>query len=413
MTFRKFLFWLHLAAGLIAGLSIAIMCFTGTVLAFEKQIVAWSERDARLVEVPAPGTPRLSLDELSAAVRAHSPDAKPTAITVSADPRAAVTFALGRNGALYANPYTGEIRTPASTKVHDFMHVMEDWHRWLALSGDNRPIGKAINGACNVAFFVLAVTGLYLWMPRNWSWRSVRAVALFNPSASGKARDFNWHNVIGLWSAPILIVLTLTALPISYRWAGNLIYTLAGEEAPAPGPGGMAGAPVQVPTPPAGVRPLGRDELLSRIQISHTSWTEITLRLAAPGRGGPPAGAPGAGNATRQNRPAGGDARAGETRPAVQPATFVVKTPGAWPRTASTTVSLDPFTGDELRTDTFASLSTGRKIRTWTRFLHTGEALGVVGQFLAGVASLGGCFLVYTGVALSWRRFFRRKKAAA
>ena len=42
-TFRKIVFWTHLAMGLIAGLSIAIMCFTGVLLAFEHEIVEWAE----------------------------------------------------------------------------------------------------------------------------------------------------------------------------------------------------------------------------------------------------------------------------------------------------------------------------------------------------------------------------------
>ncbi|WNZ58636.1 PepSY domain-containing protein [Myxococcus sp. MxC21-1] len=44
------------------------------------------------------------------------------------------------------------------------------------------------------------------------------------------------------------------------------------------------------------------------------------------------------------------------------------------------------------------------------RFLHTGEALGLLGQLVAAIASLGGVFLVYTGFALSWRRFFSRRR---
>ena len=36
---------------------------------------------------------------------------------------------------------------------------------------------------------------------------------------------------------------------------------------------------------------------------------------------------------------------------------------------------------------------------------HTGEVLGIPGQTIAGLVSLGGCFLFYTGIALSWRRF--------
>ena len=43
---------------------------------------------------------------------------------------------------------------------------------------------------------------------------------------------------------------------------------------------------------------------------------------------------------------------------------------------------------------------------------HTGEFLGFWGQTLAGVVSLITCVVVYTGLALSWRRFFGKKRRA-
>lgn len=395
---RRILFWAHLVAGVIAGLAIGIMCFTGAALAFEKDLVAWAERDARRVTVPADAT-RLPLAVLGENVRAFAPDAKPLAITVAADPAAAVTFSLGRDHAVYANPYTGEVRRPASTRMHDFMHVMEDWHRWLALGGDNRPIGKAINGACNLAFFFLAVSGLYLWWPRQFTWRSVKAVALFNGRLTGKARDFNWHNAIGLWTAPILIVLTLTAVPISYRWATNTIYRMTGETPPAsPGPGGAAGPVVALPPPPPGAKPLSHDALLAAAAQAAPGWESLTLRLGSPNRGPRP-------GATAAEAPATPPERKGPQAVAV-----TVREPNAWPRTAATTLSLDPFTGDILRREGQADLSAARQIRGWMRYLHTGEALGFWGQLVAGLASLGGCVLVYTGFALAWRRFVPAKQ---
>jgi uncharacterized iron-regulated membrane protein len=39
------------------------------------------------------------------------------------------------------------------------------------------------------------------------------------------------------------------------------------------------------------------------------------------------------------------------------------------------------------------------------RFLHTGEALGLPGQAVAGIASLGATLLVFTGLSLALRRF--------
>jgi uncharacterized iron-regulated membrane protein len=415
--FRSVLFWTHLVCGLVAGTSIGIMCFTGATLAFENELVSWAERDARRVEVPA-GAQRLPIDELQKKFRVAQPEARPSGIAISHDPRDAVVFQLGRDGAFYANPYTGEVRTPASTKVHDFLHLMEDWHRVLALGGDHRPIGKAINGACNLAFFGLAVTGLYIWMPRSWSWRSVRAVALFKGGLSGKARDFNWHNVIGLWSAPVLIVLTLTAVPMSYRWGTNLIFRLAGEEVPAqvqPGMNGMAGPVVEVPKPEPGTRPLSQEALIAAIQAQFPRWELLTMRTGGGPRG--PGGAPRAANQNPESRPATSSERSarpdgerprGEGR-TPQAVTVTVKEPGSWPRTATTTVSLNPYTGEVLKHEDYADLPTSRQIRSWTRFLHTGQALGLVGQLVAGLACLGGCVLVYTGFALAWRRFFGKR----
>ena len=417
---RTIFFWLHLAAGLIAGLAIAIMSFTGVVLAFEDEIVAWSERDARRVEVPAdPAAARLPLAELQRRVREAHPDLRSPGVTVSNDPGAAVVFSAGRESGYYVNPYTGEIRQPASTAVHDFMDVMVDWHRYLALAGESRPIGKAINGACNLAFLFLAVSGLYLWWPRSWSWRGVKAVAAFNWRLTGKARDFNWHNSIGLWTAPILIVLTLTAVPISYRWGGNLIYRLVGEEPPAQGAGpGAAAAPVvEIQRPSPDARPIAWDDVLARVQQEHPSWTQVTIRSGGGRSQRPPqpaAQAPSE-NSAAQTAPAGDPAatprienRESRIENRNQPLTVTVREAGSWPRTATTTLTLNPFSGDALRREGFADLSTARQIRSWTRFFHTGQALGWGGQLVAGLACLGGLFLVYTGVALSWRRFFRR-----
>ena len=56
---------------------------------------------------------------------------------------------------------------------------------------------------------------------------------------------------------------------------------------------------------------------------------------------------------------------------------------------------------------TFADNSPGSQARSNIRFLHTGEVFGIVGQTVAGLASLAACFLVWTGLALAWRRLVR------
>jgi uncharacterized iron-regulated membrane protein len=377
--FRQILFWCHLGAGVIAGTVIGLLCLTGVALTFEKDLIAWSERDARRVTPPASAV-RLSLAEMQTRLQAAQPDFKPTAIVVSQDPHAAVAFNAGRSGGHYVNPYTGEVRQPQSTAMAGFMQTMVGLHRYLGFTGEtSRPNGKLVTGISNLAFLFLAISGLYLWLPRSWSWRALRPGVWFTQNSSARARDWHWHHVIGFWCAPVLIGLTLTALPISFRWAGELTYTLTGTPLPAKGPESSGAPPptATVPPAPADAAPLTPDTLLASAQQRLPAWETATLRL------------------TRQADPA---------KP--QPATVVVREANTWPRTATTTLQFDPYTGDLLRRDGYADLSPARKIRAWTRFLHTGEALGWGAQLAAGLASLGGCFLVYTGLALAWRRFF-------
>ena len=75
-----------------------------------------------------------------------------------------------------------------------------------------------------------------------------------------------------------------------------------------------------------------------------------------------------------------------------------------WNSYARSTLTLDGRTGDEIRWEPYAATSRGQKVRGWMRFAHTGELGGLAGETVAGLASAGGGFLVWTGVALALRR---------
>ena len=166
MKLRKVIFWTHLLAGVVGGLVIFIMSFTGVILMYEPQIAEYSEWNQRWVTPPAPEAKRLALDDLVARVRDANPEGRPAAITVKSDPAASVIVNLGRENTVFVNPYTGELLGGLSA-THHFMHEIVYWHRWLAMEDEGRATGKAITGACNLAFFWLAVTGVYLWWPQE------------------------------------------------------------------------------------------------------------------------------------------------------------------------------------------------------------------------------------------------------
>lgn len=394
MKLRKILFWLHLCAGVVAGIVILVMCVTGAAIAFEKEIVSGFEENVRTVSLPAGGGSPLSLDELLDQVRAKRSGARPSAVTVFADPHAAVLVSFGRTNACYANPYTGEISAQGAAAARTFMQVMTDWHRWLGRTGEGRAVGKAMTGAGNVAFLFLAISGLYLWWPRQGSWTALKGIVVFNLQLRGKARDWNWHNVIGIWSAPALVILTATATVISYRWASDMVYTITGSPLPAAGsgPGTLSASATDASQPPAGTKPLAYGALVAAAKQATPNWDQVSIRFGGP--------------SPRSER-------SGESAGGPQPISVTVRERNGWPLFANVQLSLDPFTGAVLKKETFADYNTGRKVRTWMRFLHTGEALGFTGKLIAALASVGGAILVWTGVALASRRFvaWRRKPA--
>ena len=234
MKLRKIIFWLHLTAGVAAGTVILVMSVTGVLLAFERQIVAFAERDTRTVTPPASDAPRLSLDTLVAKAREAVPAGTASGLTLAADPTAATVVNFGREQTVFVDPYTGTVRDNGVTATRDFFRVVTDWHRWLGTDADSREIGRAVTGACNAAFMVLVMSGFYLWWPRRWTRVALKGVIIPSLTLRGKPRDWNWHNAVGFWSAPVLLFITVTGLVISYQWAGNLIYTLTGSEPPPP-----------------------------------------------------------------------------------------------------------------------------------------------------------------------------------
>lgn len=336
---RRFFFWPHLLAGVLAGIVILILCISGTLLAYEKQLLAWADRAVNTVPVPT-GATRLPIDDLLAAFPGT------VALSLSRDPAAAVQLTLPGNRLVYVDPYTGRLLGEPSAGARAFFRQLLLWHRWL---GENTPTRKAVTGAANLAFLFLLLTGVPMWLQRPIGW--------FRRGLSPKARDYNWHHVLGIWCAVPLLLMAGTAVFFSYAWATPLLFRLTGEAAP-------------VESKPAPPGPGPYEPFLRRIEAPH--WQVITFR-------------PGAG-------------------------TFAVEE-GSWGRVdrkSTWTVQNQTL----VRSARFETLPLARRLRLWVRTVHTGEAAGLAGQAIAGLASAAGAVLVYTGLALSWRRLRAARMAA-
>ena len=217
-------------------------------------------------------------------------------MTLWADRSAPAAVAIGTRP-VYVNPYTGVVLGGGSEKTRAFFRRVTDWHRYLGVAvGPGRVTARAITGACNLAFLFLVVSGFYLWMPKIWTWRQIRNIAWFKGGLRAKARDFNWHNTIGFWSAVPLAIVVFSGVVISYPWVSNLVYRIAGEAPPAQragGPGGGGRGPRRrAAVAGEGARAAGRggpgsvaldgvERMWARAENQVEGWKSIAVRLPA------------------------------------------------------------------------------------------------------------------------------------
>lgn len=373
---RKTIFWVHLCIGLAAGLIIALMAVTGVLLTYEQQISDWANRGYRQ-QPPVPDAQRLTVAELLETVKGEK--SQPTGITFMNDPAAPAGIMFGRGRTIYVNPYTGAVHGEGSPGVKAFFRQVTDWHRWLALSGEQRTYGRAVTGACNLGFLFLVVSGIYLWWPRRWNWRTIRPVLLFQSRLRGKARDWNWHHVIGFWCFVPLLVIVLSGVIISYPWAGNMLYRLAGENPPAQPVGPrQAGTGIRGPQIAPMVVVKGVEPALAAAQQYTEGWRSVSLMIP---------------------------------KSAESPLVFTIDHGNGRQPQKRAELTLTR-TGEVVKWEPFAGQSLGRRLRMLARFGHTGEVAGMAGQTIAGLASAGTVVLVWTGMALSWRRWIASRRRA-
>jgi uncharacterized iron-regulated membrane protein len=202
------------------------MALTGILLSFEHQIVDFATRESR--QVLSPQGARLSLDSLVAR-SAGERSGKVTAVVLYANPLRTVEVRQGKESNLRVDPWTGQVKSQGAAIEAAFGWV-ERIHRWFG----SREIGGKITGISVLLCLLLTCTGLVIWWPRKLA--GLRHVLWPKRGVRGKARDWQWHNSIGVLTLPFLVAISLTGTVLSWKWAEGLLYAAAGSEAPRRSP---------------------------------------------------------------------------------------------------------------------------------------------------------------------------------
>ncbi|WP_370336490.1 PepSY-associated TM helix domain-containing protein [Parvularcula marina] len=380
MTFRKALFWTHLTLAVPAAIFIFLMSATGVLIAYERSILG--AIDASQTVSPQDGEAQLTVDELAVIAREKAPEGTNPSLRFLPKEDRTVIAQMGRQGRVILDPYTGEELPDLSAKAGEWFHKIEEFHRWLALEGDARGTGRMLTGVSNLIFIFLIVSGLYLWIPKVFKWVFFRQHLFFlKKYPTAKARDYNWHHVMGIWALIPLFLIATSATVFNYSWANNLVYKAFGEEPPQRGRRG--GGPSEVPA----AEPVG--DLVSlqtafeTVQETDAGWTLIVVDVPAPSS---------------------------------QMVQMTLHNGNGYLPEQRVTLHYDRTLGEITRTEGYDEMSSARKARIWLRYIHTGEQYGIIGVTIATLASLAACFLAYTGIALAFRRLilplFRKRKKA-
>ncbi|WP_156109344.1 PepSY-associated TM helix domain-containing protein [Hymenobacter sp. APR13] len=426
---------LHLYLSLASGLVVAVVCFTGGVLVFEKELEqAWHPE--RYSVVPAT-TPRQPLTQLTAAVRAYKPDARITGLKVYADPTRTVEISLavapggpggerkpeagrperggqpnegareksgegrgkegkggkeagkggegGRGPVVFVNPYTAAVTGELNYRETFFFSMMA-LHRGMV----GGAIGKLVVGVSTLLFLVIIGTGLVLWWPA--SRKAMRQRLQVKWGGGWKRLNHDLHVVLGFYSALVLFVFAFTGLAWSFEWFNKGIYA-------------VTNSPMDRPEPPVSVVPAGTTALIPAASAANATPAQPATSATAPGLSADAVLSEAqklAPNAVYYSLQLPKDATG-----SIKVATL---RPNAVYDNATDEVYLDQYSGSVLKRQTYEQRNLGQRVRGLFKPVHTGAIFGWPSKIVSLVVCLLGVTFPITGTIMWLNRLKKGRK---
>lgn len=211
--FRGKLLWLHTWTGITIGSVMVLFAVTGAALAMRDRI------DSELHSHLLSGTDcqnKLPLDALVQGALRVVPGSRPKSVEVRPEAGASTAVEFHNDDFVYFDSCTGRL-LGIQNEYGGFSGTLDWIHRFHFIES-----GRMIGGVFNLAILLgLVVGGLILWWPRSGAaWKSR---VTYNPRLPRAARLLSLHRAIGAYTVVLLLLLTVTAVPLSFEWAKNLI----------------------------------------------------------------------------------------------------------------------------------------------------------------------------------------------
>ena len=373
---RKLWLTVHKYIGLFVGAVFVVIGLTGSILAFWQAIDEWLNAGIMRVEIPAQAIYR-PLDEIFAATQAViPPNGVPGGISLPRHLGAAVsldyTVPTGEQKSdyyeIFVDPYTARVTGQRlgmrgdSLLSQPFIHIVMDLH-WTLLLGYDKAY---IVGFAALFLLISVLVGLYLWWPRNGTWRHALTI---KRGASVERLTFDIHKTAGLYLSAVLIVLLFSGIYIIFKPQVRALVTLFSTVREEPQDLKSAPVPGQVP--------LGLDAAAA---IADKVFPDGKLHSISFPKG--PDGVYVVGKQA-DNEPN----RAGTYR----------------------NVTIDQYSGQVLHIQDRAKFTAGETFLEWQYPLHCGEAFGNIGRAFIMLMGFVPLTLYVTGF-LRWRQKRRARR---
>ena len=383
---RKIHLWLSVPTGII----ITLVCFSGAMLVFEKEITEAIKPELYFVK-EAKGEP-IPMQQLMEKVEETLPDSVSiSGVTVFADSTRTYQVSLSkpRRASIYVNQYTGEV-TGRSERL-PFFNTMFHLHRWLL--GSSSSVGKLLTGICTLVLVFILITGILMWLTnRNKPLKASLAIHV----TKGWGRF--WHDLHvagGIYTTIFLLAMALTGLTWSFSWYRTGFYACFGvessEKGGAHGEGGNSHGEGRGSRGEGrythgdgrnnheGKRGEGRgfhrrspyrhwDDVLNEVALKNPGYQQITLK----------------------------------------PEVAEVVPEGRLSMRAADKYSYDRRSGEITDVQLYSAGKKDTKVRSGVYMVHTGSWGGIITRILNFLAAFIGATLPLTGYWL----WFRRKRAA-
>lgn len=249
----------HRWLGVVLALPLIIVALTGAILAFEKPLDRFFNRDAAIV---TPREARLSYDALIRAAREARPDDTFRRFQVPAQPSHALVVET-KTHRIYVDPYTAQVLA-ARDVTADVMWNIVELHTSLFVSPQLTAISALL-------VIVNALMGFVVWFPRKGDKLRGFKIAW---RYSWARRLYDIHSAAGGWGGWMLILLAITGVTHTYKkGVRSFIGNLTREQSILDNIPETTGAPQSI------------DALMaSPLADLCRDYDEVTVSLAAPWR---------------------------------------------------------------------------------------------------------------------------------